>query len=89
MNQRKPESNNNALIFTLVGGLALGVFVVLNFLSFGIFAWPVIITLIIAGIGGLHYMLWGHDLSQEVSDEREAFLRQQTREREQDEGWNA
>lgn len=88
MNQPKPErSKSGLLIFTLVAVMCLGLFVVLNVLSFGIFTWVIAITLGIALIGSFHYLLWGQDLTEQVADERETFLRQQAREREQEEGW--
>lgn len=88
MNQPRPErSKSGLLIFTLMLAMCLGLFVVLNVLSFGIFFWVVAITLGIATIGSFHYLLWGQSLTDEVAEEREQFLRQQTREREREEGW--
>ena len=90
MIQQRPEQPNPAsgfLVFMLVALLALALFIVLNILSMGAFTWVIAITLVIATVGSLHYLLWGHDLTQQVADERETFLRQQAREREQEEGW--
>lgn len=88
MNQTKPEgSKSSLLVFTLLTVMCLGVIVALNVVTFGIFFWVIAITFAIAMVGSLHYLLWGQDLSDQVAEEREAFLRQQTRERERDEGW--
>ncbi len=82
-----PKAGNGFLVFMLVALLALALFIVLNILSMGAFTWVFAITAGIAAIGGFHYLLWGQELTQQVAEEREAFLRQQAREREQDEGW--
>jgi hypothetical protein len=90
MNQKLPEpskSGGGFLIFTLVALFALGAFIVLNILSLGAFTWVIAITIGIAVVGAFHYLLWGHDLTQQVAEDREAFLRQQARDRERDEGW--
>lgn len=82
MNQSRPDpsSRGSFLIFTLVALFGLGVFVVLNILSLGALTWVVAITLGIATLGAFHYLMWGHDLTQQVAEERERFLRQQQRE---------
>lgn len=87
MNQSRPEpsSRGAVMIFTMVALLGLGAIVLLSVLSLGAFTWVVAITMMIAFVGAFHYLLWGADLSQQVADDREAFLRQQTRERERDE----
>jgi hypothetical protein len=82
-----PRSGGGVLIFTLVALFAVGAFVLLNILSMGALSWVLAITAGIALVGAFHYLLWGHDLTQQVAEEREAFLRQQARERERDEGW--
>jgi hypothetical protein len=89
MNDKLPEPPRSGgfLVFTLVALFGLGIFVVLNILSMGAMTWVLAITLGIAAVGAFHYLLWGHELTQEVAEDREAFLRQQAREREQEEGW--
>jgi len=92
MNQKQsdpPQSSGGFLVFTLVALFALGAVIVLNILSMGAFTWVIAITTCIAVVGAFHYLLWGHDLTQQVAEDREAFLRQQAREREQDQGWRA
>ena len=92
MNQPRQEptrSANGFLVFMLVGLLGLGLFIVLNILSLGALTWVVAITLAIATVGSMHYLLWGQSMTQEVAAERESFLRQQAREREQEEGWRS
>ena len=90
MTQPAPETPKSAggfLVFALVALFAIGAFVLLNILSFGALSWVLAITVGIALVGAFHYLLWGHDLTQQVAEDREAFLRQQARERERDEGW--
>jgi len=92
MNQKQtdsPKSGGGFLVFMLVALFAIGAFVMLNILSMGAFTWVIAITTAIAVVGAFHYVLWGHNLTQQIAEEREAFLRQQAREREQDEGWRA
>jgi len=90
MNQSRPDpssSRGNFLIFALVSMMGLGLFIVLNILSLGALTWVVAITLGIAFVGAFHYLVWGHGLTEQVAEDREAFLRQQARDRERDEGW--
>lgn len=85
-----PKSSASSLFtFTLVFVLGTTFAVLLNLLSLGLFFWVFVLTFAIALIGFAHYILWGHDLSNQVSEERETFLRQQAREREDQEGWRA
>lgn len=63
------------LLLLLLGG---AIFFFLNFVSFGIFFYVLVVMLIFTMVGFLHYLLWGHSLSQEVAGEREE---QEVRER--------
>lgn len=87
--QDPPSPRGSFLIFTLVAMFAMGMFIVLNILSLGALTWVVAITLGIATVGAFHYLMWGHELTQQVAEERESFLRQQARERERNEGWRS
>jgi hypothetical protein len=93
MIQPRPEpqksSASSFFTFTLVFVLGSAFAVLLNLLSMGLFFWVFVLTFAIALIGFAHYILWGHALSSEVAEERERFLRQQAREREDQEGWRA
>jgi hypothetical protein len=47
-------------------------------------------TLFLFAVIGLgHYVLWGESMTNEVAKEREAFLRQQARDLEDQQGWRA
>lgn len=89
MNQSRPEPSRNSgmFILTLVALMAVGLFIILNVLSFGLFGWVLAVTGVIAFVGAFHYLLWGQELTDQVAEDREAFLRQQARERELDEGF--
>jgi hypothetical protein len=46
-------------------------------------------TLFLFAVVGLgHYVLWGESMTSEVAQEREAFLRQQARDLEDQQGWS-
>ena len=85
--QESPKAGHSMFVFMLTAIFALGAFVALNVLSLGVFTWVVVITALIALSGAFHYVVWGADLTEQVADEREAYLRQQTREREREEGF--
>lgn len=93
MIQPRPEPRktpaSSFFTFTLVFVFGTTFAIVLNLLSLGLFFWVFLLTFGIALVGFAHYILWGHDLSNQVSEEHEAFLRQQAREREDQEGWRA
>jgi fatty acid desaturase len=91
MNQsrQEPSRSSGMFILMLVALMAVGLFIVLNVLSFGMFTWVLAITMGIAFVGAFHYLLWGQDLADRTADDRETFLRQEARERERDEGWRS
>ena len=80
-----PRPAASLLNFTLVAIIGIGCLFVLNLLSMGAFTWIFAVAFITGLIGFGHYVLWGHDLSREVAASREAFLRQQARDREEQE----
>jgi hypothetical protein len=88
MNQPRHESAKPSglfpIFFVVACGIALTVFLQMVGLT-----WVAVLTLLIGLIGFGHYVLWGDALTREVAHEREAFLRQQAREREDQEGWRA
>lgn len=57
------------LVFVVIGGGALVFF--LNFVTFGVFFYVMAAVFGLVIVGYLHYVLWGHALSQEVAGERE------------------
>ena len=72
--QPRNRTRENVVIFTLVlfiGGI-LGFF--LNLISLGIFTYVIGSIGAILLVGCLHYLVWGHALSQEVAEERRAML---------------
>lgn len=56
------------LLLALLGGAG---FVFLNFISFGIFFWALVLVMLVVAVGYLHYLLWGQSLTREVAGERE------------------
>ena len=80
-----PNPAASVLNFTLIAVIGVGCLFALNMLQMDAFAGIFAVALIIVLIGFGHYVLWGHGLSREVVDSREAFLRQQAREREEQE----
>ena len=77
--KRTQGSRENALIIALVvlGG---GIFLFfLDFITFGLVGSVLSIAGIFVVVGALHYLVWGHSLSQEVAVERAALRRQDPR----------
>jgi hypothetical protein len=56
-----------ALVLILGGTLVF----FLNFITFGLFFYVIVAVLVIGAVGGLHYLLWGQSLNDEVAGERE------------------
>jgi hypothetical protein len=81
---RTPRSSLMPLIVcgtVAVASILCMVLLGLSLVPFTLFLFAVI------GLG--HYVLWGESLTHEVSQEREAFLRQQARDLEDQQGWRA
>ena len=80
-----PKPAASLLNFTLVAIIGIGCLFALNMLQLDAFTGMFAIAFIIGLVGFGHYVFWGHDLSREVAQSREAFLRQQARDREEQE----
>jgi hypothetical protein len=81
---KTPRSSLTPLIVcgsVAVGSIACMVLLGLEAVPFVLFLFAVV------GLG--HYVLWGESLTHEVAQEREAFLRQQARDLEDQQGWRA
>jgi hypothetical protein len=80
--QQSPNrTRDTILVLTLVvfiGGLML---FFLDLVSMGIFTYAVLVAGGVFGLGGLHYLVWGRAMMQEVAAEREALLRAEEEER--------
>lgn len=71
MDAQPSKGRETFVAFLLVALLGGAIFLFLNFISFGIFSWVLIVALITVVVGFLHYLLWGQSLTQEVAGERE------------------
>jgi hypothetical protein len=83
--EHEPQSpsrrRETILILTLtlfVGGLVL---FFLDLVSMGIFTYALLVGAAVFGLGGLHYLVWGRAMTEQVAAEREAMLREEERER--------
>lgn len=75
--QSKRKRRETIITFTLFA-MMIAIFVVfLNLVSFGLFFHVIAIVLGIMVIGFFHYALWGYGLSEEVTRERQAWLKEQ------------
>ena len=86
-NSSSPRNRETALAFALLLFLGAAFFLLLNFF-FGAIGVVLAVMVGVATFGYLHYLLWGHTLSQETAGERaEEQYRQrleaETNEREQ------
>jgi hypothetical protein len=71
MPTKQPRSGRETVVtFALVALLGGAFFLFLNLVSLGIFFYVGAAVIGIAAIGFLHYVVWGYDLSEEVSEER-------------------
>jgi high-affinity Fe2+/Pb2+ permease len=79
MPTKQPRSSRETVVtFALVALLGGAFFLFLNLVSLGIFFYVGAAVVGIAAIGFLHYVVWGYDLSEEVSEEtRREWLDQQ------------
>jgi hypothetical protein len=83
----KPQPPRSSLLPLLVcGTVAVGS--ILCMMLMGLSLVP-FVAFLFAVIGLSHYVLWGESLTREVAEEREAFLRQQARDLEDQQGWRA
>jgi hypothetical protein len=82
------ERSNRETILTLMltALLAGGVFFFLILLSGGLLVFLAAAVFAIALVGLLHYVLWGHTLSQEVAGEREEAEARERWEADEDQG---
>ena len=73
MDQQNSPGNGRETLLTLsLVAILGGAFIFfLNLVSLGIFAYVIAAIIGIAGIGFLHYAIWGYALSQQVAGERE------------------
>lgn len=69
----------SALTFTLVAVLGGAFVFFLNMVSLGVFFYVVAAIFGMVAIGYVHYVLWGHSMSQDVAGEREEELLKQRR----------
>ncbi len=65
------KGRETILTLSLVAILGGAFIFFLNLISLGIFFWVIVVMIGIAGVGFLHYVVWGHALSQQVAGERE------------------
>jgi hypothetical protein len=81
---KSPRSSLTPLIVCIsvaAASIACMVLLGLSLVPFAAFLFAVI------GLG--HYVLWGESMTHDVAKEREAFLRQQARDLEDQQGWRA
>src|SRR5437868_3875926 len=72
--QRQRETLLVAMMIFLVGG---GFVLFMTFVTGGFFAYTLAVCAGLGLVGCFHYLVWGHRFSQQVREEREAFLREE------------
>jgi hypothetical protein len=74
-NSNFPRNRETALAFGLLAVLVGAFFLLLNFFFGGIFNVLAVVMVGVTTFGYLHYVLWGHRLSQQTAGERAEELR--------------